>query len=366
MTAPTMPLAPGATIGILGGGQLGRMLALAAARLGLRCHVFSAETDAPACAVAAQATRAPYDDKAALEHFAHQVDIVTSEFENVPADTAEILASHRPVRPGPLALAIAQDRLVEKEFAQRLGIKTARFASADSHESLKEALALTGLPAILKTRRLGYDGKGQALVESEAEAAQAFEPLGAKNLILEALVPFEREISIILARSVEGAIAVYDTPENTHRMGILARSTVPATIPPALNAEAVAATCRLAEALGYIGVIAVEYFIAPDDRGAPQLLFNEFAPRVHNSGHWTLDACLVSQFEQHIRAIAGWPLGDPSRHSDAVMENLIGEEAARWLALAAEPGLALHLYGKDAIRPGRKMGHATRITPRKS
>jgi len=365
MTGPMMPLPPGSTIGILGGGQLGRMLAQAAAELGFRCHIFSAETHAPASAVAAQTTYAAYDDKAALEHFAHGVDVVTCEFENVPADTAEILASHRPVRPGPLALAIAQDRLVEKEFAQRLWIKTARFASVDMPEKIPQALATTGLPAILKTRRLGYDGKGQATVTDEGAALAAFAALGGRDLILEKKIAFEREISVILARGADGAIAVYDSPENQHANGILARSAVPADVSDALHDEAVTATRRLAEALDYVGVITAEYFIAPGKDGTPRLLFNEFAPRVHNSGHWTQDACLVSQFEQHIRAVAGWPLGDPARHSDAVMENLIGEDAARWLALAGEPGLSLHLYGKSEIRPGRKMGHATRITPRK-
>jgi 5-(carboxyamino)imidazole ribonucleotide synthase len=352
-------LAPGATIGILGGGQLGRMLALAAAKLGLRCHIYSGEADAPAADVAAETTRAAYDDAAALQRFAASVDVITSEFENVPAGTAEILASHRPVRPGPLALAIAQDRLVEKEFAQRLWIKTPRFSSVDVAEKIPQALAFTGLPAILKTRRLGYDGKGQAVIRAESEAAEAFARLGAKDLILEKLVPFEREISVVLARSLTGAIAAYEIPQNEHQNGILRRSFVPAPISEKIREEAVVATRRLAEALDYVGVIAVEYFVT-----AKGLLFNEFAPRVHNSGHWTQDACTISQFEQHIRAVAGWPLGSPARHSDAVMENLIGEDAASWETLAAEPGACLHLYGKSEIRPGRKMGHITRIAPK--
>lgn len=357
-------LPPGSTIGILGGGQLGRMLALAAAELGFRCHVYTAEADAPACAVAAQATRAAYDDKAALEHFARAVDVITPEFENVPADTAEILASHRPVRPGPLALAVAQDRLIEKEFARRLGLETARFARIGGLKDLRPALRLTGLPAILKTRRLGYDGKGQATITAAADADEAFKSLSEQSLILEERIAFETEISIILARGLDGTVAFYDAPLNEHRNGILARARVPAGLPAPVETLARQATQRLAEAIDYVGVIAVEYFVATDSAGAPRLVFNELAPRVHNSGHWTADACLVSQFEQHIRAIAGWPLGDPARHANAVMENLIGEDAANWLERAAEPGLALHLYGKSEIRAGRKMGHVTRLSPR--
>ena len=361
MTGHSQPLPPGSTIGILGGGQLGRMLAMAAAELGFRCHIFTDEPGSPAAAVTAQTTCASFDDRAALEHFAHAVDVVTCEFENVPADTAEILASLRPVRPGPLALAIAQDRLVEKEFAQRLFIETARFAAIDAPEAIAPAIAAAGLPAILKTRRLGYDGKGQAVIADEAEAIRAAVALGGQGLILEQKIAFEREISVILARGADGAIAVYDIPENRHAGGILASSTVPAGLPDSLRNDAVSTTRRLAEALDYVGVIAVEYFIARGADNAPRILFNEFAPRVHNSGHWTADACLVSQFEQHIRAVAGWPLGDPARHSDAVMENLIGADAGRWLALAGEPGASLHLYGKSEIRTGRKMGHVTRL-----
>jgi 5-(carboxyamino)imidazole ribonucleotide synthase len=362
-TEPVRPLPPGSTIGILGGGQLGRMLAQAAAELGFRCHIYCAEDEAPACDVAAAATRAAYDDEAALNAFGRAVDVVTAEFENVPANSAEVLASLVPVRPGALALAVAQDRLVEKEFAQRLWIKTARFTGVQTHEALAAALAFTGTPAILKTRRLGYDGKGQAPIAKAEEAGAGFAALGGRDLILEQRIKFEREISVILARSVTGAIAVYDIPVNVHEQGILVKSTVPANLPPDLEAEAVTAARRLAEALDYVGVIAVEFFIAQKPDGTRTLLFNEFAPRVHNSGHWTQDACAVSQFEQHIRAVAGWPLGDPMRHANAVMENLIGADAARWAEFAAEPGARLHLYGKKEIRPGRKMGHVTRLSP---
>ena len=362
-TEPAHALPPGSTIGILGGGQLGRMLAVAAAELGFRCHVYCAEEEAPACDVAATSTRAPYEDAAALHAFAREVDVVTAEFENVPAGSAEILASHVPVRPGALALAVAQDRLVEKEFAQRLWIKTARFNRVETRAELDEALAFTGTPAILKTRRLGYDGKGQASIANRDEAEAAFAALGGRDLILEQRIGFEREISVILARSITGEIAVYDIPVNVHRNGILANSTVPSLLPHEVEAEAVTAARRLAEALDYVGILAVEFFLAPGKDGKPALLFNEFAPRVHNSGHWTQDACAVSQFEQHIRAVAGWPLGDPARHFDAVMENLIGDEARNWEALVAEPHTKLHLYGKKEIRAGRKMGHVTRLSP---
>ena len=360
-------LAPGSTVGILGGGQLGRMLALAAARLGLKTHILAPEEDACAFDVASGRTIASYTDEAALRFFAATADVVTYEFENVPAETVDILTTlGAEVAPGARALAVAQDRLIEKEFVRSIGARTAPFAAVDDIASLEDALRRIGRPAILKTRRLGYDGKGQTTIGAEAtdlglaweEAnAKAWAEIGAHPSILEAFVDFEREISIVGARGRDGAVALYDPPENRHRGGILRTSTVPAAISaPAAGAARAIAGSMLAE-LDYIGVMGVEFFVLRD--GA--LLVNEFAPRVHNSGHWTLDACAVSQFEQHIRAVCGWPLGDPTRHSDAVMENLIGEEITGASGLAREAGASLHIYGKGEARPGRKMGHVTRL-----
>lgn len=357
-------LAPGSVIGILGGGQLGRLLAIAAAKLGFSCHIYCPEPDSPAFAVAASKTLAPYDDQAALARFGSSVDVITSEFENVPAQTANRLAAFRPVRPSPRALAVAQDRLIEKEFASRLGLKTARFAKLSRRDEAAGALAHCGMPALLKTRRFGYDGKGQCLIERAEQLPAAIEALGGGELILEERVVLEREISVILARSLSGETAAFDVPENRHEDGILRRSSVPASIPEALAHRAQEEARRLAEALDYVGVLTVEFFVARGEGGEAQLLFNECAPRVHNSGHWTLDACAISQFEQHVRAIAGWPLGAPQRHSDAVMENLIGDDAQGWLVLAQDPQLSLYLYGKSDTREGRKMGHFTRLTRR--
>jgi 5-(carboxyamino)imidazole ribonucleotide synthase len=361
MTAGTSvrtPVAPGGTIGILGGGQLGRMLALAAARLGLKAHIFSDEPDASAFQVCAQRTLARYDDGKALDAFAASCDVVTFEFENVPAAAVEILARRKPIFPSARALAIAQDRLVEKTFVRDLGLKTAPFAEIASKDDIESAVRQIGTPAILKTRRLGYDGKGQARIADPASARSALRAFKNAPAILEGFVDFSFEASVIAARGCDGSLAVYDPPENVHRDHILRRSSVPSRLSEAQCAEAKAIAARIAKALDYVGVLAVELFVGRDG----VLLVNEIAPRVHNSGHWTLEACAVSQFEQHIRAVAGWPLGDAGRHSDAVMENLIGEEAADWQALAAKGG-ALHLYGKSEIRPGRKMGHVTRIKP---
>jgi len=356
-------IAPGGTIGILGGGQLGRMLALAAAELGLKCHIYCPDTDAPAMDVAWRGTRAAYEDAEALARFADGVDVVTYEFENVPAETARILGEHAPVRPGALALATAQDRFVEKNFLASHAIPTAPFADVADAASLASAIEQIGTPAILKTRRFGYDGKGQAKISAPADARAAYEEIGRASAILEGFVPFECEISVIVARGLDGAIAAYDPAENVHTRHILDRSYVPAALSPALAEEARAIAARIAEGLDYVGVMGVEMFVLPGGSSSPRLLVNEIAPRVHNSGHWTQDACLVSQFEQHIRAICGWKLGDPARHSDAVMTNLIGADADGWAALAAEPGLAIHLYGKTEARPGRKMGHVTRLYP---
>jgi 5-(carboxyamino)imidazole ribonucleotide synthase len=361
MSKPDGALSPGSSIGILGGGQLGRMLALAAARLGFRTHVYCPEPDAPAAEVATTATVAPYGDTKSLACFAESVAVATFEFENVPARTVETLARQVAIFPNARALAVGQDRVAEKEFATGLGLEAARFAAVDGEAALSQAITQVGLPAILKTRQLGYDGKGQALIRASADAKSAWAKLGGAPAILEALVPFTREISVVLARGKDGATRAYDPAWNIHAGGILRRSIAPAGLDAATEERARAMAAKIAEALDYVGVLAVEIFLVPERRGGPRLLFNELAPRVHNSGHWTLDACAVSQFEQHVRAIAGWPLGAPARHSDAVMDNLIGDEVNTWAARLAEPDAALHLYGKREIRPGRKMGHVTRL-----
>jgi len=353
------PVAPGGTIGILGGGQLGRMLALAAARLGLKTHIFSDAADAPAFQVSAARTHARYDDAVALEEFAAACDSITYEFENVPASAADLLSRLKSTNPNARALAVAQDRGDEKSFVRELRIATAPFVLVNDAEEARKAFAGIGRRAVLKTRRLGYDGKGQRIVASAEEAARAFDSFHGVPTILEGFVDFDYEASVVAARGVDGAFAAYDPPKNDHENHILRRSTVPAPLPATLVEEAKALAKRMADALDYVGVLAVELFVTKD--GA--LLVNEFAPRVHNSGHWTIEACAVSQFEQHIRAVAGWPLGDPARHSDAVMENIIGEEAADWRGLAANGG-ALHLYGKSDIRTGRKMGHVTWLKPK--
>jgi 5-(carboxyamino)imidazole ribonucleotide synthase len=352
-------LRPGMIVGILGGGQLGRMLALAAAELGLSCHIYCPDPASPAFAVAAARTIAPYEDEAALAAFAGAVDVVTYEFENVPVTTVRFLADRVAVFPRQRSLEVAQDRLDEKRLMGELGIAVPAFAPVNTQSDIYSALARTGRPAILKTRRMGYDGKGQAAIRSGDDLVAAWRSIGEMPAILEAFVAFEREISVILARSRDGTARAYDVCENRHVAGILATTTIPANVTPEMAAEAVAIAEKIAEAVDHVGILAVEMFVMP--RGA--LLVNEIAPRVHNSGHWTSDACRVSQFEQHIRAICGWPLGDTDRHSDVVMENLIGDDVARWAEIAAEPGARLHLYGKTETRPGRKMGHVNRLTP---
>jgi 5-(carboxyamino)imidazole ribonucleotide synthase len=356
-------LKPDATIGILGGGQLGRMLALAAAGLGLRCHVYSPDPHSPAFDVVAAHTCAAYGDQAALAQFAEAVDVVTYEFENVPAETASFLAARVPVLPDPAVLARTQDRLIEKQFVARLNIPTASFAPVGSVEELAQAVARIGLPAVLKTRRLGYDGKGQKMIAAGDDAAAAWADLGKVASILEGFVPFEREISIVVARGRDGQLECFDATENEHSDHILKVSRVPASIDAATAAEARRIAESIASAVDYVGVLAVEMFVVPGTSGAG-VLVNEIAPRVHNSGHWTLDGCSVSQFEQHIRAIAGWPLGKPRRFGRIEMTNLIGaevEDYAKWLAL---PDASVHLYGKTGARPGRKMGHVTRVLDR--
>ena len=355
------PLPPGSTIGILGGGQLGRMLAMAAARLGYRTVILEPQADCPAAQVANLQITAAYDEPAALDELARQSDAVTYEFENVPVEAARRLSGQVPVHPPAAALETAQDRLAEKSFLNGVAVATAAYRAIDSDDDFVAGLAAFGGNGILKTRRLGYDGKGQRFFRDFAgDPAGAFAAMGGVPLILESLVPFEREISIIAARGADGAMASYDPAENIHRDGILHKSTVPAAVSPATSDAARNAAFSILKALDYVGVIGVEFFVLPGGR----LLANEIAPRVHNSGHWTEAACAVSQFEQHIRAVAGLPLGTANRHSDCVMENLIGHDIRRAPALLAEPDLLLHLYGKAQARPGRKMGHFTRLCRR--
>jgi len=359
---PERALPPGSTIGILGGGQLGRMLAMAAARLGLKTHIYSDEADAPAFDVAHTRTVGRYADQDALARFAASCAVVTCEFENVPAETLQAVARAVPVLPGAKSFAVAQDRLVEKDFVTGLGVSVAPYVKVDGAEDLRRALARVRVPALLKTRRFGYDGKGQIVIRGEDEIAAALDAIGHAPALVEGIVPFEREVSLIVVRGQDGALQFYDPVENVHQDGILAISRAPARIAQALAVEARTIAGKLAEALGHVGVLCVEMFARGGDR--PALIVNEFAPRVHNSGHWTLDACLVSQFENHIRAICGWPLGETARHSDAVMTNLIGSDVDNWRELAAEPDTAVHLYGKAAARAGRKMGHVTHLYPK--
>lgn len=357
-----MTLPAGATIGIIGGGQLGRMLAMAAARLGYRTIVLEPQADCPAAATCNRHIEAAYDDAAALDELAKACDVVTYEFENVPVEAARSLESAVPVYPPPAALDAAQDRLAEKDFLNAAGLATAPYRAVDSDAALVAALEAFGGNGVLKTRRLGYDGKGQRVFRDAgaADTEGVFADMGGVPLILEGFVAFEREISVIAARGQDGAILAYDPAENTHREGILRSSTVPAGIGPATADAAREAASAILSALDYVGVIGVEFFVLGD--GA--LIVNEIAPRVHNSGHWTEAACHVSQFEQHIRAVAGLPLGATGRHSDCVMENLIGDEVLATPRLLEKPNLVLHLYGKAEARPGRKMGHFTRLKPK--
>jgi 5-(carboxyamino)imidazole ribonucleotide synthase len=358
------PLPPGSTIGILGGGQLGRMLSVAASRLGLKTHIYNDEPDAPAFAVAAACTVGQYDDASVLSRFAKTVDVLTCEFENVPAEALRIAGEHAAVFPPAKSFAVAQDRLAEKDFVSGLGISVAPYAAVDSLGDLKEGLARVDTPALLKTRQFGYDGKGQITIHTLCEAETAWDKMEDAPCLLEGVVPFQREVSVIAIRGQDGEMHFYDVVENVHQGGILATSRVPAGTSDSAAFEARRIAGAIAEALGHVGVLCVEMFHRENE--TPGLVVNEFAPRVHNSGHWTLDACLISQFENHVRAICGWPLGDVSRHSNAVMINLIGDDVNAWRELAAEPGTAVHLYGKAEARPGRKMGHVTRLTPKTS
>ncbi len=352
-------IAPGAVIGILGGGQLGRMLALAAAALGYRCHVFTPESDAPASHVARATTVAPFADRAALADFAAAVAVVTLEFENIPVETLAWLAERVPVRPGADVLRVTQDRLLEKEFVVACGGATAPYRQVASAGELAAAVAALGCPAILKTRRFGYDGKGQIRIAAPGEAAAAWDKLAPAPCILEGFVPFRRELSVIVARGPDGAMAHYPPVENEHADHILARTLAPAVMDDVGHDAAVEIARTLAGRLGVVGLLAVELFETVDGR----ILVNEMAPRTHNSGHWTIEGATTGQFEQQVRAICGLPLGDPHPRGRAEMRNLIGDQAADWPRLLADPRAKLHLYGKTEARPGRKMGHVTWVWP---
>jgi 5-(carboxyamino)imidazole ribonucleotide synthase len=354
------PLPPGSTIGILGGGQLGRMLALAAARLGFDVAILTPEEDSPASRVAVRTLVAAYDDRDALTALAATAPVITFEFENVPARALEILAElGAAVAPNVRALAVAQDRVDEKTFLNAAGIPTVSFAAIDGLDGLRTALRGLGAPVLLKTRRGGYDGKGQAWVQRPDAAEAALASLGHRPAIAEAPADFRRELAIIAARGRDGEIAVYPLTESHHENGILRRTSAPALASPRIAAEAERIAATLLAALDYVGVIGVEMF----ERDNGQLLVNEFAPRVHNTGHWTLDGCEVDQFEQHIRAIAGWPLGPTAPVAHVEMTNLLGDEIDRWDRLAREPETRLWLYGKREAQPGRKMGHVNRLRP---
>ncbi|MDX1784662.1 MAG: 5-(carboxyamino)imidazole ribonucleotide synthase [Roseovarius sp.] len=353
----TNPLPQGATIGILGGGQLGRMLSVAAARLGFKTCIFEPGADCPASHVANAHIQAAYEDEGALRKFAASVDVITFEFENIPTSALDILEALKPVRPNRKALRVSQDRLVEKAFLNDLGLQTAPFAAVDDGVDLTQAMSEIGLPAILKTRRFGYDGKGQARISSPNKAEAALAEMNGAPSLYEGFVDFSREVSVIAARGLAGDVACYDPGENVHEGGILRTTTIPARLTTAQRTDAVLLAAKILNKLDYVGVMGVELFVT--DAG---LVVNEIAPRVHNSGHWTQNGCAVDQFEQHIRAVAGWPLGGGVRHSNVVMENLIGDDMDRVPDLAKDGTAALHLYGKAEVKPGRKMGHVNKIT----
>jgi 5-(carboxyamino)imidazole ribonucleotide synthase len=359
------PLAPGATIGILGGGQLGRMAALAAAQLGYKIHIFSPNDDDPALQVCNARTVAPYEDEAALEAFANSVDVVTFEFENVPSKTASFLAERVCVRPDPKVLHICQNRLREKDFLNSIDVPTTRYAEVSSADGVARALRDLGTPCVLKTAEGGYDGKGQRMIRNASEAATAWEEMvdaiGAGPGIMEAFVDFSLEISVIVARGADGQVTNYVPGENHHRNHILDQTIVPARVTLHIGDKAEAIARHIAEGMGLVGVMGVEMFVAGDT----QVLVNELAPRPHNSGHWSIDACVTSQFENFVRAVTGLPLGAPERHSDATMKNLIGDEVNDWREILNDNAARLHIYGKSEARPGRKMGHVTRLTPRR-
>ena len=352
-------ISPGNVIGILGGGQLGRMTALAAARLGYRCHIFAPEGGGPAAQVSASETIAAYDDLAALDRFAATIDVATFEFENVPVASVEHLLQSVPVRPGAKSLAAAQDRLVEKNFLRGIGIPTVPFQEVRNGAALAASLQELGAPAVLKTAQLGYDGKGQVLVRLDSDPDETFQQMGADRGVLEKWIDFRMEISVIVARGLDGKMVAFDPAENRHANHILDQSIAPARISTKIATEARGLAEKIATALDLFGLLAVEMFVTQEDT----ILINEIAPRPHNSGHWTMDACRSCQFEQFVRAICGQPLGSPDRYADAVMTNLIGDQVNGWPTILGDPDLHLHLYGKDKARAGRKMGHVNRTYP---
>ena len=356
----TIPI--GSTIGILGGGQLGRMLALAAARLGMKSHIFCPDPDSPAFDVCTRHTLADYQDKEALAAFANTIDVATFEFENIPAETARQIAAQVPLRPGTDALSVSQDRIAERAFLARHHIPATRSAPILSPADMEKAISITGLPAILKTARLGYDGKGQRQISSPEQLADAFTELGRVPAILETRIPFDSEISVIAARTPDEDLCVYEPACNSHENHILATSRVPAPLEPAMREQAISTARTIAKALDYCGVLAVEFFVSSTPE-VPPLLVNELAPRVHNSGHWTQNGCATDQFEQHIRAICNWPLGSVERLHDVTMTNLLGDDVLN-LPQMLGPDQFPHIYGKRDIRPGRKMGHINTIAPR--
>ncbi|WP_426032833.1 5-(carboxyamino)imidazole ribonucleotide synthase [Cypionkella sp. TWP1-2-1b2] len=346
----------GSTIGILGGGQLGRMLSVAASRLGYKTHIFEPSQNPPAADVAHTLTTASYDDIAALQAFAASVDVITYEFENIPTAALDALEALREVRPNRRALAISQDRILEKDFLTGLGLSCAPYTAVQTLPDLEAAIEKIGTPAILKTTRLGYDGKGQARIRNASDTAEAHASMAGAACVLEGFIDFSHEVSVIAARGLDGSVACYDPGENVHRDGILATTTLPARLSASMRSDAILLAARILNALEYVGVMGVELFVTPAG-----LIVNEIAPRVHNSGHWTQNGCAVDQFEQHIRAVAGLPLGDGGRHSDVVMENLIGDDMDRLPELLRENDCAVHLYGKAEVLPGRKMGHVNRV-----
>ncbi len=350
------PLPRGAVIGILGGGQLGRMLSVAAARLGFRCHIFEPGATPPAGHVADRVSTADYDDAEALVAFGETVDVITYEFENIPSTALDVLEALAPIRPNRDALRISQDRITEKDFLSGMGLNVAPYAAVDDALGMDAALGSVGTPSILKTRRFGYDGKGQATLTHPDQAPAAMAVVAGAPAVLEGFVDFSSEISVIGARDMSGTVVCFDPGENVHEGGILRTTTVPAHLSQAVRSEALSIAGRILDGLDFVGVLGVELFLTPSG-----VLVNEIAPRVHNSGHWTQNGCVVDQFEQHIRAITGWPLGDGGRHADVIMQNLIGDDLDRLPDLARDPNAALHLYGKTDVKPGRKMGHVNRI-----
>ena len=345
-------LEPGSRIGILGGGQLGRMLAVAATRLGFKSHIFDPSENSPASQVACKTSIASFENEKALIKFANSVDVITYEFENIPTSALDVLEKIVPIRPGREALRVSQDRIIEKDFLSGIGLKTTPYQIVDGFNSLHSASEVIGFPAILKTTRLGYDGKGQVRLSENSDIEKEYKKLGDNILIYEGFVDFEFEVSVIAARNLSGQVACYDPGQNVHINGILHSTTIPSQLNSQQTVDAVLIASKILESLNYVGVLGVELFYTKSG-----LIVNEIAPRVHNSGHWTQNGCTIDQFEQHIRAITNWPLGDGTRHTNVVMQNLIGDEVKNVSELAKDENISLNLYGKTEIKPGRKMGH---------